>query len=423
MLKYTLYFLLLIFIYSCKVNKRNYVAKPSKSIKNPDSDLLEVNTIIYHNNDSISTLFVQVVNENLIYRRPDTATAFYADIYIKFMLYPNNQKRICDSNTIHVIDRADEHVQIKNIVNYLKVNAIRGNNYNLIITVTDINKKTNYSNNIAIDKTNLNSKQNFLAFRNNEISFNNSFELGNEAVIKVNDKHSTEANIDCFFKEFGPALPPFSSKAPDENKFKPDSFYTTPIINGEIKLNFNKHGFYHIRTDTKQADGATYYTVNDYFPGVANINEMIDCTRYIMNKAEYESCKNSEDKKNAIDNFWKTIGGSNERAKELLKRYYGRVKEANKYYSSYTQGWKTDRGMVYIIFGEPTNIYKNTKSETWVYGIETSPSSVRYEFYKTNNPYSNSDYVLERSQFYKDHWYLAVDYWRQGNVYVNINGK
>jgi GWxTD domain-containing protein len=137
-----------------------------------------------------------------------------------------------------------------------------------------------------------------------------------------------------------------------------------------------------------------------------------------MNKEEFESCKNANDKKAAIDNFWITIAGSKERARELLKRYYGRVKEANKYYSSYTQGWKTDRGIIFIVFGPPTSVYKNKNNETWVYGIESNPNSVHFNFIKTKNPFSDNDYILERSVYLKDPYYTAVDYWRQGRIYL-----
>ncbi|MCW3075991.1 MAG: hypothetical protein JWO32_600, partial [Bacteroidetes bacterium] len=89
---------------------------------------------------------------------------------------------------------------------------------------------------------------------------------------------------------------------------------------------------------------------------------------------------------------------------------------------SYTQGWKTDRGMIFVIFGPPTNTYINSKGEYWIYGAETNPNALRFVFNKTKNPFSDNDLILERSQFFKDPWYTAVDYWRQGHVYLE-SGK
>jgi len=41
---------------------------------------------------------------------------------------------------------------------------------------------------------------------------------------------------------------------------------------------------------------------------------------------------------------------------ELMEEYYSRVAVANKSFSQYMEGWKTDRGMVYIRFGPPQSI-------------------------------------------------------------------
>jgi hypothetical protein len=54
-----------------------------------------------------------------------------------------------------------------------------------------------------------------------------------------------------------------------------------------------------------------------------------------------------------------------------------------------------------------------------VYGNEANPSTLRFVFNKSQNPLSENDYVMERSQFYKDPWHTAVDYWRQGHVFYN----
>ena len=50
-----------------------------------------------------------------------------------------------------------------------------------------------------------------------------------------------------------------------------------------------------------------------------------------------------------------------ERAKELIKNYYGRLQHANLFFTSYLEGWKTDRGMIFMIFGERTNAVRGQK--------------------------------------------------------------
>jgi GWxTD domain-containing protein len=385
---------------------------------NPDSDLIEVNAVAWHRDDSVTQVFVEVVNENLIYKRPDTTSAFYAEIKIFYKLLPEqNSRRIIDSGSYYMNDRALEKVDVKSLSGNFSVKAVQGSNYYLDIQVLDLNKKVKYSKGLNIYKQNVYTEQNFIVRAGERISFNNRF-LPEEQVSIGMRRAVPQVTVDCFFRDFPPAAPPFSLKTPDELKYKPDSSFVMTLSSATIHLQMPEKGFYHIRTDNQNLEGPTVYTFDKSFPGVSNSEEMINCTRYLMNKEEFDNCHNSADQKACIDNFWLTIGGSNERARELLKRYYGRVKEANKYYSSYCQGWKTDRGMIFLVFGVPTNIYRNSKSETWVYGVESNPNSVRYTFNKTRNPFSDNDYILERSQFFKDHWYQAEDVWRNGHVYI-----
>ncbi|MBX3164460.1 MAG: GWxTD domain-containing protein [Bacteroidetes bacterium] len=417
--KYSL-IILLSFLFSCQGNKSNYTAKPAKTAGNPETDLLEVNTVAYHLNDSTTQIFVEIKNENLIYKRPDTTVAFYTEIKIAYRLLSERySKKVLDSGSYIIYDRSEETMQPKSLHSDFNIKAFTGNNYHLEISALDINKKTKYDKGLNVNKRNLFGNQSFLISSNNNISFNHTFLKDEYVSVQFSNPAITQVTVDCFFKEFNVALPPFSTKAADELKYKPDSEFVLPLSSHRFFLTMPEKGFYHVKPDAKSLEGLTLYTYDETFPGVSNSDEMINCTRYIMNREEFETCKNAEDKKAAIDNFWLNIGGSNERAKELLKRYYNRVKSANKNFSSYTQGWKTDRGMIYIVFGEPTTIYYNRKSQTWVYGNEANPAVLRFIFDKTQNPFSDNDFMLERSVFYKEAWYNAVDYWRQGNIYLD----
>jgi len=105
-------------------------------------------------------------------------------------------------------------------------------------------------------------------------------------------------------------------------------------------------------------------------------------------------------------------------AKEIIRKYDKRVQDGNAYFTSYVEGWKTDRGMIYLIYGAPNVIYKTANSETWTYGEENNINSLTYVFSKVNNPFTDNDYSLDRSPNYKQAWYSAVDIWRQGRAYL-----
>lgn len=418
--KNIVWFILLTMLLSCQTNKRTYTSKPSKSIVNPDSDLLEVNAVAHHINDSLTTVFLEVVNENLIYRRQDTSAAFYSELKVSYKLFSEqNSRKIIDSSSYYINDRAGESVSLKNLHSKFNVKARFGNSYYLNIEVLDINKRTKYNMGMNIYKLNYFSSQNYLVSSNNQIVFKNNFIQNQKLNISLSNTPLNKIRVEYFSKNFPLAAPPFSMKPADETKYIPDSIFTVELKENIFSLTMPVKGFYHIKANELNNEGLTLYTFDKTFPGVSDNDEMIDCTRYLMNKEEYDECKTASDKKNCIDNFWISIGGSNERARELLKKYYGRVKEANKYYTSYTQGWKTDRGMIFVVYGPPTNNYTSNNSEIWTYGSESNINHLRFVFKKTANPFSDNDFILERSQFFKEPWYMAVDYWRQGHVYLD----
>ena len=70
-----LLFLMAFILFTCQT-KRQYTSKPTKSLVNPDSDLLEANAVAYHINDSVTTTYLEIKNENLLYKRPDTTKGF-----------------------------------------------------------------------------------------------------------------------------------------------------------------------------------------------------------------------------------------------------------------------------------------------------------------------------------------------------------
>ena len=93
------------------------------------------------------------------------------------------------------------------------------------------------------------------------------------------------------------------------------------------------------------------------------------------------------------------------------------MEDANEYFSTHLEGWRSDRGIIFVIFGPPDVIYKSSQGESWIYGNGKTKPSITYNFNSTYNPFSTNDMRLERNPEYKTYWYKAVDTWRQGRVY------
>ncbi|MBL7901858.1 MAG: GWxTD domain-containing protein [Bacteroidia bacterium] len=418
LLHHSLYFILLGLLWACK-SQAEYTGKPAKSLINTENDLLEVNEVVFHENDSLSALYLEIKNENLLYKYTDTAQLPYARLKIRYQLFQDGkEKPILDSGNYLLYDRAEEEIlSSKSIFSGFKLRSPFGNDYLLHLAVIDLNKKIQYTKDIAIHKKDRFNRQNFFVSKKGNIQFSNVFKAGDTVHVKLNSTLYFNLTQDFFSKDYPIALPPFSTKGETENLPAPDSSFVVPIEAGEFSLIMPQRGFYHLRLSAARQEGLSLFTFSSSFPGITDAGEMIYCTRYIMTKEEYTSCLESENKKKAIDKFWLEVGGSNERARELLKRYYARVKEANKLYTSYNEGWKTDRGMIFIVFGQPSSIAYKEGEEVWVYGSAVNQTSTTFIFKKVNNPYSSALYVLERSPFYKSSWSNAVDLWRQGIYY------
>ncbi len=261
------------------------------------------------------------------------------------------------------------------------------------------------------------SRQDFLIKDSKGLTLFRNYLNSNDTISVVFHDSSVEKFACKYYKrEFLLAPPPFTFDAHEDFNYKPDSFF---YLTKEqlLKLNFPLQGFYHIQTDSLSKDGLTLYRFSQGFPDVTNPQQMIEAARYLINKKEYEEMKAGGNAKSAIDNFWLVHGGTEEKTRALIKKYYGRVREANKFFTSHTEGWRTDRGMIYVIFGSPGTVYKGNESESWIYGTPNSSLALNFFFIKVNNPFTDNDFTLSRSPTYESTWYRAVEVWRQGRPY------
>jgi len=375
---------------------------------------------VYHINDSVSQLFYELSNDVLIYKKTDTSNYFYCDVKLQLQVKLEDKlDQIINTESIKIIDRqTDAITKYLNGSIYFKLK--KDHNYYIDINVIDNHKKTIYHHNLYSNKESVNSRQNFLVYNSRqEVLFNSYYKPDDVVYIQSFRNKEKLYEVDFFKANFRLALPPFSVEPMQHFSYKPDSTFSVYEKNGLIELALPQKGFFHLKTNNATKEGVTFYVYESSYPKIKNTEQMIMATRYIMAKKEFDNCMISEDKKAAIDKFWVDIGGSNERAKELIKKYYGRVQESNKLFSSFQEGWKTDRGMIYIVFGAPNNVSKRKNGEIWTYGEVGNPRSLIFIFTKVINPFTDNDYYLERSEAFKAPWYEAVDMWRQGRIYLD----
>ncbi|MCX6156227.1 MAG: GWxTD domain-containing protein [Candidatus Kapabacteria bacterium] len=108
-----------------------------------------------------------------------------------------------------------------------------------------------------------------------------------------------------------------------------------------------------------------------------NLNDAISQLRYVANSVDMDiinSANTSDEKLKRFVEFWKKLDPTPDTERnEAFDEYYKRIYNANRLYKSYSAGWLTDRGMVYIIYGPPAstelsqNIQNTSKYERWLY--------------------------------------------------------
>lgn len=103
-----------------------------------------------------------------------------------------------------------------------------------------------------------------------------------------------------------------------------------------------------------------------YWIGLPNIitdlESAIEQLRYIAKGSELKKIKEApqEKKKESFLEFWqKRDPTPGTVANELMDEYYRRVEYANQAFTLIREGWKTDMGMVYILFGPPDDIERH----------------------------------------------------------------
>jgi GWxTD domain-containing protein len=388
-------------------------------IYKPDQEILHPQYVLFHRTTTTTELYFKINSKELLYTKQNNSEQFNAYVSIHYKLISAFEtKDIIDSATVLISDAFSS--KPKDLIGKIDIGATFTNNYMLEVTLTDLNKNNSTKGLIAIEKANNATRQNFLLLP--AVSkiplFRNYVGKDERFLLRYQSSPETIVHVRYYNREFPLPLPPFSQHNPTPFEYKADSIFTLKISNTDtVGYLFPKQGFYHIQADTNTIEGITIFRFDEDFPHIKKNDDLLKPLRFLTAQQEYESMEKYSNKKAAVDSFWLYAAGGADRARELVKKYYNRVQNANEYFSSFIEGWKSDRGMIYLVFGPPNVVYKSSVSENWIYGEEKNFNSLNFTFLKVDNPFTNNDYRLDRSQLYKTSWQNAVEMWRQGRIY------
>lgn len=382
-------------------------------IYNPGSTTIHPQYVVFNETDTSSKIYFSIKSNELMFA--SNGEISQANIRVKYMLYKSAKTlTLCDSATIFY--HINNPNYITDIIKSFEVKVKDTASYFLDLTVYDVNQDRGNQKFLSIERNKRINRNDALITNLNDIPYFSSLLSDTDTFKVVLRKGITEKwQISYYQNKFSLRPAPYSI---GNYKFTPPKADSTVTawIKDTSKFVLKNEGIMHFYQDTLDL-GFSVIRLFPSFPDVTTPGQLLQPLRMLTTQKEFNDMNMLANKKESADKFWLTAGGNINRARELIRVFYTRVMLSNLYFSSYTDGWKTDRGLIYIIFGLPVTIYKAENIERWIYGTTQSNKTLVFNFTRNDNPFSNNDFILSRDEMYKISWTQAVDTWRNGRVY------
>ncbi len=386
---------------------------------NPGSSRLHPAYTVYHESVTRSVLFAKYFPSELLFSQANVSGEFEAKLDVLLEVYEitdRGKAELVDSSSFNY--RLNRDVASKPFITRMYFRADTGKLYELRIRAVDKIRRHKNVKYMMVDKMTIFSQQNFMV-KDKEGTPLFSPYVVNNSLFTIDHRESlfNKLYVSYYSEDLPLPQPTFSPASEDSYYQRPDSIWVLPYSR-EKAYQLSYEGMYFFRFDTTVQGGLSVFNYGESFPKVEAPRDLAEPLAYITTSVQYQEIINSGNLKLAVDNFWLDIAGSPEKARELIRVYYNRVYFANYYFTSNKPGWKTDRGMIYIVYGPPDNLWRARGTEEWIYYRKGNSSSVTFTFNYKYSPYTVNNFILQRSDSYDWHWREAVDAWRNGNVSV-----
>lgn len=346
-----------------------------------------------------------------LYLKVDVALGdLFEDYQISYGLY-----QFYDSKSAHIEDIITvEHLLAQNSGNYyLMVPLKRSPELNLFLLQVKHNDVVYYFD-ILLENDFL-APGVVLMEKSRNVPVFDSYLLNGDAYRLINSFATPDTTSFFCYQynhNFSPALPPMATRAEGvDRELTIDSMF---VISSNRLWKIPGEALYFIQEDTATLSGIAYRGVPDYYPTYRRVEELIQPLIYISTKGEMSKLSKATDLKKALDKYWLDLMKTPSRAKTMIKSYYDRVEAANAMFTTYKEGWKTDQGMIYALYGAPDEVYFNGEEEQWIYKKNDGISRVKFTFVRIKNIFTDRHFELLRSKSYESFWFGNVELWRKG---------
>ncbi|WP_138430383.1 GWxTD domain-containing protein [Fodinibius saliphilus] len=403
----------------------------------------------------------QLIKGSLIYKQQDDSLIARVSISIKIIDTDNPNNIISEKHVKQKITTKNEQINSsRESVKSEFTFPVSPSNYKTIVTVTDLNssKKISQEANTYIPETKKG------AYSLSSIQMYGK-EIGETSWKQINT-YDVKGKIDSLRFVFQ-IISPRSKKKMRLNsrllRFDSDTSYTRPmhhsnyspsaieykgidydketelqsnrrVLNDyksifiEYKFETQERGNYRFEVTAQKGNQEEIYKGRDFgvksknYPAIQSVRELAKPLIYLMGEKDHKELMQISDNdslKKEMDRFWLKNVGNAQKARSVIRLYYQRVEEANKQFSNFKEGWKTDPGMIYILFGSPWYTENHLKSLTWYYSYNHQDPDYTFNFFQPklkNKYYPFTHYLLQRTNNYYTVQYMQRQLWLTGQI-------
>ncbi|MFH0760682.1 MAG: GWxTD domain-containing protein [Bacteroidota bacterium] len=384
---------------------------------NPGKIILHPQFTVFNVGEKESMVFFKVLTSEVVFNQANSSVRNQARLTLYSTLYSSYDKKTVAARDTQsfVIDRetVDEA-----IIASIKLPTEKGKTYLLDVTLEDEIRQSGARELILVDRFSEEPRQDWLILNqpNNHVAFE-SFYYPNESFRIIKNSNASGRIYVAVFKPRNVLpLPPFSLEEQPNDAPIPDSSFSL-AYSEQLQYKLGGEGIYVFHFNPDKIKGLCLTQFGEDYPQIVRPDNMLPPLQYISTREEYLKLVAAEDHKKAVDDFWLARGKTFANSRDLIRVYYNRVVFANLYFPSAKQGWKTDRGMIYVIMGPPFRVDRTETTETWHYESSQTTREVEFEFNLTDDFWWGFDFELKRKEDYRVLWNTAVDSWRRGKIF------
>lgn len=413
---------------SCRATRVPVDSKDLSYLYNPTKNSLNPLYNVRNESDNESILSIKFYTSELYFSEANSQGVPLSSLLVTAKLFTTEQGRILADTlalnlTIYKEDKQPEHIY------QIPLRVQPGREYLVEVKILDRIRMKVVQGFITFNTLSDYSRYNFRVqgyFEKNDI-FNPILKVDEYIKLTYLKGHIDSLYI-SYYKPYMEIPYPPSLLLPEKTiDYGPDIIVALSYSD-TVPIMLPRKGIYMFTAGRDIKEGFTFFNLGEIFPSMSTPEVMIEPLVYLASEAEQNTIHDAPRPKLALDEFWIKCGGNIEKARELIRIYYTRVYYANHYFTSYTEGWRTDRGMIYIIYGPPDKVYKSNDGESWGYHKPVIKSSwgnryrvkdeyLFFTFRKRKNIFTENEYYLSRSETLVTLWEQAVASWREGIVF------